>query len=96
MAKYDDDDDNDVPMRRKELSGLDAFFGNTNTVLLVLFACCCGLIALIVSLIGLNTCTDEKAKANAKLVMIISGIMVVLNVIATILQILAGAAGGFK
>ncbi len=75
---------------------MDAFFGNTNTVLLVLFGCCCGLIALIVSLIGVNTCTDEKAKSNAKMVLIISGIMVVLNIIGTIINVMVGAGGGFK
>ncbi len=85
--KYDDDDDDDdIPsVRKKEpLSGLDAMFANTSTVVLVIFAFCCGGIALILSIIGVIVCKDETAKANARLVLIISGIMTAISVISQI------------
>jgi hypothetical protein len=86
--KYDDDDedDDDMPsVRKKEpLSGLDGFFANTSTVVLVIFAFCCGTIALILSIIGLITCKDETAKSNARLVLIITGIIHVLAVLGNI------------
>jgi hypothetical protein len=96
MAKYDDeDDDDDLPIKKKELSGMDAFFGNTSTIVLVFFGLCCGLIALILSIIGLSTCTDEKAKANAKLVLIVC---LVGQVIYCVLGMINGMMnpGGFK
>ena len=77
--KYDDEDDDDLrPVRKRELSGLDGMFANTNMVVLVLFGLCCNglcFLPLILSIIGVTTCTDETARSNAKIVMIISIVM---------------------
>jgi hypothetical protein len=93
--KYDDDDDDDIPsVRKKEpLSGLDGFFANTSTVVLVIFAFCCGGIALILSIIGVIICKDETAKSNARLVLIISGIITALSVIANVMNSMGGMGG---
>ncbi len=99
MAKYDDDDyDDDMPsVRRNEpLSGMNAMFANTNIVLLILFSLCCNwmcFLPLILSIVGVTTCTDEKAKSNAKICLIISGIVVVLGTISSIVQQLTGGPG---
>jgi hypothetical protein len=79
----DDEDDDDYPsIRKKEpLSGLDSLFADTSTVVLVIFAFCCGTLALILSIVALAVCTDERAKSNARMVLIISGILHVLAVI---------------
>jgi hypothetical protein len=63
---------------------MDAFFGNTNIVLLVVFGFCCGFIALIVGIIGLVTCKDPKAKQNALIVTILGCILPVLGFILRI------------
>jgi hypothetical protein len=57
-------------------------YRDTNIVILVLFGCCCGLIAFVMSLVCYFTARDEKAKSNSMVVIIISGIMMVLNIIA--------------
>ena len=85
--RRDDDYDDDRPSRSGDLGPLDKMFRDTNTVVLVLFGCCCGVIAFILSLICYLTAKNEKAKSNAMLVLIISGVMTVLNVIGTILQL---------
>jgi hypothetical protein len=58
---------------------MDAFFGNTSMVLLILLAVCCQGIALILGIIGLVTCKDPVAKNNAMVVTIIAGILSVLG-----------------
>ncbi len=98
MGKYDDDDIDDLPARKKELSGMDSMYANTNIVILIFFALCCNglcLAPLILSIIGTFTCTDEKAKANAKLSLIISGIMVFLAVVINIVRFAIGGAAAF-
>ena len=89
----DEDYDEDRPRRRsvrkRELSGMDGMFANTNTVVLVLFGIFCGLIALILGIIGLATCKDEVAKRNAMIVTIISGVMTVVGVIVRIALVAA-------
>jgi hypothetical protein len=85
----EDDYDEDRPARHRELSGMDGLFANTNIVLLVLFACLCNGIALILGIIGLATCTDPRAKQNALITTIIGGIVTFLGVGANILSILA-------
>lgn len=77
----DYDDDYDAPRSRRNLGPLDRTFRDTNIVVLVLFGCCCGIIAFILSLVCVLTARDEKAKSNALVVMIISGILVVANII---------------
>src|SRR4051812_40589013 len=96
--KYDDEDDDDLPPIRKDQArtGMDAFFGNTSTPVLVLFGICCGCIALILSIIGLATCKDETARSNAKLVLIVclvsQAVGIVIRVILTMAEV--GAGGG--
>jgi hypothetical protein len=63
---------------------MDAFFGNTNMVLLIILAVCCNGIALILGIIGLITCKDPVAKNNALIVTIIGGIITALAVFANI------------
>jgi hypothetical protein len=77
-------------------------YADTNIVLLIFFSLYCNglcLLPLILSIIGVATCTDEKARANAKLSLIISIVAVVLITIAQIIRMMtvgAGAFGGFK
>jgi hypothetical protein len=66
-------------------TGMDAFFGNTNMVLLIILAVCCNGIALILGIIGLITCKDPVAKNNALIVTIIGGIITVLGVIVQVM-----------
>ena len=90
-ADYDDDDDR--PARAGAKGPLDNMFANTNIVVLVLFACCCGLIAFVLALVEYLTGKDPKGKSNALIVMIVSGILTVVGIIA---QIAGGLAGGFQ
>ena len=72
-----------VPVQR---TGLDAFFGNTNMVLLIILAVCCNGIALILGIIGLITCKDPVAKNNALVVTIIGGILTALGFVMGVLN----------
>ncbi len=95
---YEDDegDDYDAPARTSggAKGPLDNMFANTNIVVLILFACCCGLIAFILSLVAYLTAKDPKAKSNALIVMIVSGVLSVAGIIA---QVVGGVAGaGFQ
>src|SRR6478735_8091572 len=77
----DDDDYDDRPARRGGANGpLDSMYADTNIVVLILFGCCCGLIAFVLSMVAYFTGKDPKAKSNAMIVIIISGIMMVLNI----------------
>jgi hypothetical protein len=91
----DDDYDDDRPARSRggEKGPLDNMFANTNIVVLVLFACCCGLIAFVLALVEYLTGKDPKGKSNAMIVMIVSGILTVIGIIA---QVVGGVAGGFQ
>ena len=75
-----EDEFTDQPPRR--LTGMDGLFGNTNIVALILFGFCCGTIALVLGIVGLVTCTDPRAKQNAMIVTLISGIMHVVGLVA--------------
>jgi hypothetical protein len=101
--KYDDEDDDDMPSVRKNepLTGMNGLFANTNIVILVIFAFCCNslcLLPLILSIIGVVTCTDQKAKSNATICLIISGIATALQVIGGWVNQMSnpGGFGGFK
>ena len=72
------------PRQPAQRTGMDAFFGNTNIVLLILLAVCCNGIALILGIIGLLTCKDPDAKNRALIVTIIGGIITVLGIIGNI------------
>ena len=94
--KYDDDDDvDDLPVRKKEMGPLDGMFKDTSMVILVIFACCCNGIALILGIIALVTAKDPTAKSNAMTVTIIAGIVTFLGVIGQIARI-AINVGGLK
>ena len=70
-SRYDDRDDefDDLPIRRDEpLSGLDAFFANTNTLGLVIFGLCCGCIPLVLSIVGGRCRTKGRSKATLLLI----------------------------
>jgi len=84
-------DDFDDRPARVELGPLDKTFRDTNIVVLILFSLCCGIIAFALGLVGMLTAKDPKAKANATVVTIISGI---LTAVGVVLQI-TGAAAGF-
>jgi hypothetical protein len=73
-----------------ELGPLDKMFRDTNIVILVIFAICCGIIAIILSLIGYLTAKDPKAKSNALLVLIISGALTIIGVVLQFAGILGG------
>jgi hypothetical protein len=79
--RFDDREDrdrgDDLEIRRQPPSGMDALFLNTNMVLLVIFGLCCGIVALIIGVVGLATCKHPDAKQRAMVVTIISGIMTV-------------------
>jgi hypothetical protein len=84
------DDFDDRPAA--QLGPLDKMFRDTNIVILILFGVCCGLIALILSLVGVLTAKDPKAKSNATIVLAISGALTVIGFAVQFLGILAGAA----
>jgi uncharacterized membrane protein len=87
-----DDFDDDRPVRSGgQLGPLDKMYRDTNIVVLILFGVCCGLIAFILSLVAMLTAKDPKAKSNARLVVIISGLLTVISVVA---QIVLGVMGG--
>lgn len=91
--RRNDDDDYDRPRGSGDKGPLDNMFANTNIVVLILFACCCGIIAFILALVAFLTAKDPKAKSNAMIVMIVSGILSVIGIIA---QVVGGVAGGFQ
>jgi hypothetical protein len=96
----DDDDYDDRPSRSKrQLSGLEGMYANTNFAVLILFSLCCnGLCALplILSAIAFSTSTDPTAKNNAKICLIISGVMVVIGVIANVIRFSIGGNAGMR
>ena len=72
-------------------------YANTNIVILIFFSFCCNglcLLPLILSIVGVVTCTDEKAKSNAKICLIVSCVSLVLGVISSVVQQMAGVGGG--
>ena len=74
------------PGSRRQLTGLDAMFANTNIVILILFGFCCGYIALILGIVGLVACTDPLAKRNALIVTLIAGLLSVVYTIGGIMR----------
>jgi hypothetical protein len=86
--EYDEDEDDDRPRRRRpERAGLDGMFLDTNMVVLVLFGLCCGLIAVVLSIVELGTGKDPEAKSRATTVLIISAVMTVIAVIVQIVRL---------
>ena len=93
MPRRDDYDDRDDEIR-KPLGPLDKMYRDTNIVVLIFFGLCCGLIALVLSLVALLTGKDPKAKSNATVVLVISGIMLVIGIIVQILAATMQQPGG--
>ena len=90
---YDDEDDR--PARRSEKLGpLDKMFRDTNIIILVLFALCCGIIAAVLSLICVLTAKDPKAKSNATITLAISAILTVVGIVLQVVGAIGGAAAG--
>lgn len=87
----DYDEDYDRPRRRSvERNWLDEQFLNTPFFVLILFALCCGNIALIFSILGIALCKDPQAKKNAITVLIVS---IVASVVFFLLGIVLGIFG---
>ncbi len=74
------------PGGRRQLSGLDAMFANTNIVVLIIFGFCCGYVALVLGIVGIVVCQDPRAKQNAMIVTLISAILSVLWTIGGIMN----------
>jgi hypothetical protein len=73
---------------------MDGLFAKTNIVLLIIFAVCCNslfLLPLILGIVGLITCKDPRAKQNALVVTIISGIIVGIGVVVGVINALSGS-----
>lgn len=93
--RHDDDEDEYDDVRRRmrsrpeKLTGLDGTFANTNIVMLVLFGCLCGDIALLLGIIGLIVCKNEKARTNAMIVTVVSAIRVAILVTVVVVSNLA-------
>ena len=83
-------DDYDDDRRTAQLGPLDKMYRDTSTVVLVIFGCCCGMIAFILSLVAYFTAKDEKAKSNALMVVIISAIVSALGIVANIATAIRG------
>ena len=68
------------PNPQAELSWIDKTFKDTSVLVLVLFAFCCGGIALILGIVGVVMCKDPVAKKNAILVLILSIISTLIGI----------------
>jgi hypothetical protein len=75
----EEENDYDDRPRRKKLQGMDALFAKTSMVGIILFGLCCGLLALVLGIVGLVTCKDQKARRNATIVVVISAVMIAVN-----------------
>ena len=62
-------------------SGLDKFYVD-NFVFAVIISVCCGIIGLVLSAVAFFTSKDPKAKNNAMICLIISGVLMALGIIA--------------
>lgn len=76
---YDDDPRPRPRPRGGEYGPLDKMFLDTAFPLLILFGLCCGMIALVLSIICLATAKQPEAKSKATTVAIISGVMIVVG-----------------
>ena len=74
-----DNYDDDPRPRSNEYGPLDKMFLDTAFPLLIVFGLCCGMIALVLSIICLATAKQPEAKSKATTVAIISGVMIVVG-----------------
>jgi hypothetical protein len=74
-------------------SGLDKWFTDLFIVAILISVFCNGLclIPLILNLIGYFTCKDPTAKKNAMICLIISGVLIVIGIVANLVFGLGGA-----
>jgi len=80
-------DDYDAPdVRREQPNWIEQQFKNTNIVLLVIFALCCNVLALIFGILGLTMSKDPEAKQKALVVTIIAAIGFALGAIWQVMQ----------
>jgi hypothetical protein len=84
---YDYDDE---PVR---YTWIDDQFANINPVVLILFPLCCGIFALIFSIIGVCACRDPQARSNAIVMLCISGGLMILGIILQVLGAVAAPGG---
>jgi hypothetical protein len=94
------DDDYDR-ISRPQRSWVENQLLNTNMAVLVFFALCCNglcLLPLIFGIVGLASAEDPEARNRAKIITIISAIMVTIGVLANIARfaIIAGNPGAFR
>jgi hypothetical protein len=94
VSRREYDEYEDEPRRPRRLTGLDGMFANTNIVALILFGFCCGFIALVLGIVGLATCKDERARQNALIVTLIGGAMTVVGVVLQFTGMLAQMTAG--
>jgi hypothetical protein len=76
MPRNHDDDEGEW-----EPGWLDRQLRDTPLIVLILFSCCCGEIALIFGILGVALCRDRTARANASIVLAVSAIRFSLTVI---------------
>lgn len=65
------------------LTGMDKFYADSFAIVIIM-SICCGLIGLIVNVLALVQCKNEKAKGNAKIGLIISIVMTLVGIGANV------------
>ena len=78
----------------QELSWIDKTLKDTHIAVLIIFGLCCGLGAIILGIIGLSSCQDPVAKSNAKTLLIIGVVMLVVGIVLQVVAAGATAASG--
>jgi hypothetical protein len=58
----------------QQLSGLDRFFVE-NFILAIVLSVCCNVVGLVLSVLGVLTCKDPKAKSNALICLIVWAVL---------------------
>jgi succinate dehydrogenase/fumarate reductase cytochrome b subunit len=91
-----DDDYDDAPRSSGAKGPLDNMFANTNIVILILFALCCGIIALVLALVCYFTAKDPKAKSNAMLIIAIDVVLFIVGIVIQLAGLGAGLMGAGK
>jgi hypothetical protein len=72
-----------------EMGPLDKLYRD-NLVVGIILSVCCGLIGLVLALVAFLTAKDPTAKANSKLCLIISAVLVILIIALNFLGVLGG------
>jgi hypothetical protein len=69
-----------------ELGPLDKFYRD-NFVIGIILSVCCALIGFVLSLIAFLTAKDPTGKGNAKVCLIIAGVLIALSIVLNILGV---------